>query len=87
MNGFCMTQQQWASGYNLMNRPRHTHTKPRLMLQVKACDQEQLRQLAKSLGFLVPSGTNTGQGSISALVTAIAHAHEQNKLIIKLDND
>ena len=67
-----------------MNRPRNTRIKPRLMLQVKAHDQEQLRQLAKSLGFLVPSGANTGQGSISALVTAIAHAHEQDRLIIDL---
>jgi hypothetical protein len=70
-----------------MNRPRHRTTKPRLCLQVELSDQEQLRQLAKSLGFLVPSGTNTGQGSISALVTAIANARAQDKLIIDLGND
>ena len=71
-----------------MNRPRHrTTTKPRLCLQVELSDQEQLRQLAKSLGFLVPFGANAGQGSISALVAAIAHAHEQNKLIIDLGHE
>ena len=63
-----------------MNRPRHrTSTKPRLCLQVESSDQKQLRQLAKSLGFLVPSGTNTGQGSISALVAAIAQGKIQLK--------
>jgi len=59
-----------------MSKPRRSTPKPSLVLQVEPQHQEQLRQLAESLGFLVPSGTNTGKGNISALVTAIAQHYE-----------
>jgi hypothetical protein len=43
-----------------------------LHLQIERADCDRLRELAKNLGFIIPSGTNAGQGSISALVGAIA---------------
>ena len=53
-----------------------------LNLQVSPTDCDRLREIAKNLGFLTPSGTNAGQGSISALVSAIAKAGAENRLII-----
>jgi hypothetical protein len=53
-------------------RPKRKTPKPYLTLQVGHEDQEKLRAIAHSLGFRIPSGKNAGQGSISALIGAIA---------------
>jgi hypothetical protein len=60
-----------------MPRPKRKAAKPCLTLQLEPEDVKKLRSLAKSLGFLIPSGINTGEGSISALMSAIA---QQQKL-------
>ena len=55
-----------------MPRPKRKTPKPRLTLQIEPEDQKELEKIARSMGFLIPSGKDAGQGSISALVTAIA---------------
>ena len=64
-----------------MARPRKPSPKHRitLNLQIKPVDYERLRRVAHDLGFIVPSGTHAGQGSISALVAAIAQGEIQLK--------
>lgn len=55
-----------------MARIKREGEKPRLMLQVSSGEQEKLKFIAVSLGFLIPSGVNVGTGNISELVRAIA---------------
>lgn len=64
-----------------MARPRKISPKHRitLNLQIEPADYERLRWVAHNLGFIVPSGTHAGQGSISALVAAIAQEKIQLK--------
>lgn len=60
-----------------MSRPKRKTPKPRLTLQVEPEDQKKLQAIALKLRFITPAGSDAGNGSISALVTAIA---EQQKL-------
>lgn len=62
-----------------MGRHPRKSAKPRQTLQIEPKDMEELRAIAHSLGYIVPSGVNFGMGSVSAMMTAIA----QGKIKIK----
>lgn len=46
--------------------------KQKITLQVTSDEKESFRGLAKSLGYIVPYGTEKGEGNMSAFVRAIA---------------
>lgn len=67
-----------------MPRPRRLNPKPRLTIQLEPENQEKLKAIAFFLGYLIPSGTKTGEGNISALIKAIAQVDpEKLRKILK----
>ena len=60
-----------------MARPKRDRQKTNFNLMIDPEDQEALREMALALGYLVPAGKSAGQGSVTALVRALAQRHQQ----------
>lgn len=67
-----------------MGRKPRSQAKTRINLQVTPEDVEQLKSIALSANLTIPVGEHVGEGSVSALMRAIARLPEDKKEILKI---